>query len=120
LLAGVNDLDLVGKTGVGRDINRHYYAPEEIRAEIDRPVVRSLMHLIRIRNGIPAFEGTFSMPECGYNELILRWESPNCAAQLHVDLGRRRATIDCIESNDRRRWTIGDGLVKAAARDSAT
>lgn len=114
LLAGVNDLKLVGETGVGRDINRHYYSPAEIHAEIDRPVVRNLMHLIRIRNGIPAFEGTFSLPECGHNELILRWESPNCTAQLHVDLDRRTATIDCIEASDRRRWTIGDGLLKAA------
>ncbi len=120
LLAGTNDLELVGKTGVGRDINRHYYAPEEIRAEIDRPVVRSLMHLIRIRNGIPAFAGTFSMPECGDSELILRWESPHCTAQLNVDLERRTATIDCVESDNRRRWTIGDGLLKAAKSGMAT
>ncbi len=120
LLAGTNDLELVGKTGVGRDINRHYYAPEEIRAEIDRPVVRSLMHLIRIRNGIPAFAGTFSMPECGDSELILRWESPHCMAQLNVDLERRTATIDCVESDNRRRWTIGDGLLKAAKSGMAT
>ena len=120
LLAGTNDLELVGKTGVGRDINRHYYAPEEIRAEIDRPVVRSLMHLIRIRNGIPAFAGTFSMPECGDSELILRWESPHCMAQLNVDLERRTATIDCVDSDNRRRWTIGDGLLKAAESGMAT
>ena len=119
LLAGTNDLELVGKTGVGRDINRHYYAPEEIRAEIDRPVVRSLMHLIRIRNGIPAFAGTFSMPECGDSELILRWESPHCMAQLNVDLERRTATIDCVDSDKRRRWTIGDGLLKAAESGAA-
>lgn len=119
LLAGTNDLELVGKTGVGRDINRHYYAPEEIRAEIDRPVVRSLMHLIRIRNGIPAFAGTFSMPECGDSELILRWESPHCMAQLNVDLERRTATIDCVDSDNRRRWTIGDGLLKAAESGAA-
>jgi len=120
LLAGVNDLELVGKTGVGRDINRHYYASEEIRAQIDRPVVRGLMHLIRIRNGIPAFEGTFTMPECGDSEIILRWESPHCMAQLHVDLDRRTATIDCVDSDNRRRWTIGDGLLKAAKSGMAT
>ncbi len=30
LLAGSNDLDLLRRTGVGRDINRHYYTPAEL------------------------------------------------------------------------------------------
>jgi len=35
LLAGANDMDLLAKTGVGRDINRHYYKREEIDAAIE-------------------------------------------------------------------------------------
>jgi sucrose phosphorylase len=30
LLAGGNDTDLLADTGVGRDVNRHYYTPDEI------------------------------------------------------------------------------------------
>ena len=30
LLAGVNDMDLLARSRVGRDINRHYYTPAEI------------------------------------------------------------------------------------------
>jgi sucrose phosphorylase len=40
LLAGENDFELVDKTLVGRDINRHFYSPEEATAECDRPVVK--------------------------------------------------------------------------------
>ena len=63
LLAGENDMTLLAKSGVGRDINRHYYTPEEIDRAIQRPVVQSLFELIRFRNNHPAFNGSFSMPE---------------------------------------------------------
>ena len=62
LLAGGNDVDLLRRTGVGRDINRHYYTPEEIRGQLTRPVVRSLLALLRLRNAHPAFQGSFHMP----------------------------------------------------------
>ena len=35
LLAGCNDVELLRRTGVGRDINRHYYTADELRAGID-------------------------------------------------------------------------------------
>ena len=52
---GSNDLDLLRRTGVGRDINRHYYTPAELNDQLQRPVVRSLFDLIRFRNTHPAF-----------------------------------------------------------------
>ena len=30
LLAGTNDMDLLARTKVGRDINRHYYTASEL------------------------------------------------------------------------------------------
>ena len=36
LLAGANDLDLLRRTGVGRDINRHYYSRREIDVRSSR------------------------------------------------------------------------------------
>lgn len=35
LFAGRNDVDLLRATGVGRDVNRHHYTPDEIAAELD-------------------------------------------------------------------------------------
>ena len=42
LLAGRNDMELLARTGNGRDVNRHYYSRDELRAELERPVVRAL------------------------------------------------------------------------------
>lgn len=63
LLAGENDMTLLEKSGVGRDINRHYYTLEEIERALQRPVVKKLFDLVRFRNQHAAFHGSFSMPE---------------------------------------------------------
>jgi len=85
LLAGANDMALLTKSGVGRDINRHYYTPEEIDQALQRPVVQSLFELIRFRNRHPAFDGTFSMPETRDSEIIMRWDNGVDWAMLEVD-----------------------------------
>lgn len=106
LLAGENDFDLVEKTGVGRDINRHYYTPEEVRAALERPVVKRLMELIRLRNALPALGGTFSLPECPRDQLLLRWDDNDEFAELHVELGSKCATIHYSESGGMRQFEI--------------
>ena len=39
LLAGRNDMELLRRTGVGRDVNRHHYTAAEVNDELRRPVV---------------------------------------------------------------------------------
>jgi sucrose phosphorylase len=106
LLAGENDLDLVEKTGVGRDINRHYYAPDEVCVALERSVVQRLVELIRLRNALPAFGGTFSLPECPRGQLIMRWDHNDEYAELRVDLSLRRATISYGVSEEKRLFDI--------------
>jgi len=85
LLAGENDMGLLAKSGVGRDINRHFYAPDEVEEAIRRPVVQSLFDLIRFRNSHPAFNGSFTMPATGNSAIALRWDNEDAWAELHVD-----------------------------------
>ncbi len=85
LLAGENDMALLAKSGVGRDINRHCFTAEEIDQALQRPVVQSLFGLIRFRNQHPAFDGTFSLPETGESEITLRWDNGNAWAMLEVN-----------------------------------
>jgi len=85
LLAGENDMSLLAKSGVGRDINRHNYTPEEIDRAIQRPVVQSLFELIRFRNHHPAFNGSFSMPETRDSGISMRWDNGDNWALLEVD-----------------------------------
>ena len=93
LLAGGNDVDLLRHTGVGRDVNRHYYTPEEVRRELTRPVVRSLLELLRLRNAHPAFHGTFHIGSSDSGRLVLEWTNAGDSARLDVDLTEMRAAV---------------------------
>lgn len=93
LLAGTNDLDLLRRTGVGRDINRHYYTPQELHSQLARPVVRSLLALLRLRNTHPAFQGSSRMPACAADQIVVEWTNEGDAARLEVDLTEMRATV---------------------------
>jgi sucrose phosphorylase len=85
LFAGNNDMVLLAKSGVGRDINRHFYSLEEIDQALQRPVVQSLFELIRFRNRHPAFDGTFRLLDTGESEIVLRWDNKVDWAMLKVN-----------------------------------
>ncbi|HUX21977.1 MAG TPA: sucrose phosphorylase, partial [Spirochaetia bacterium] len=94
LLAGENDIDLVERTRVGRDINRHRYTSEEVAEEVSRSVVRRLIRLMRFRNSYPAFTGEFHVGEVAHEgELRLSWQSPTALTELTADLKLRTFTI---------------------------
>jgi sucrose phosphorylase len=84
LFAGHNDMQLLARTGIGRDINRHFYSSAEIERALLTPVVRDLMTLIRLRNSHPAFGGRFALEPGAEESLSLRWESGREFAQLRV------------------------------------
>ncbi len=93
LLGGGNDIDLLRRTGVGRDINRHYYKSEELSQAMNRPVVRSLLSLLRVRNTHPAFGGTFTIEPSSADRLVLRWTNNGEWIRLDADVSRTCATI---------------------------
>ena len=93
LLAGENDMGLLARSGVGRDINRHHYARAEIEAQLQRPVVQSLLRLIRLRNSHPAFAGQFSHNSPSASVLALHWSAGPAALHLRVDFRQRTADI---------------------------
>lgn len=93
LLGGTNDMELLARTGVGRDINRHYYAPAEVEAALATPMVRKLCDLIRFRNAHPAFEGEFTAENPAPGTLRLTWAKAAHRAVLEVDFPNRTACI---------------------------
>ncbi len=99
LLAGTNDLDLLRRTGEGRDINRHRYSPDELQLALAQPVVRELLSLLRLRNTHPAFHGTFHLGESDMTRLVLVWQNGPAAARLDVDLTQMRADITCSQGD---------------------
>ncbi len=103
LLAGENDIALLARSNVGRDINRHHYTRAEIDAALRRPVVQDLLALIRLRNAHPAFGGTFELQGGGDDLLALRWRRGNCWIALTVGLAQRSLLIEGDDGGGARR-----------------
>jgi sucrose phosphorylase len=94
LLAGTNDMELLRRTKEGRDINRHRYTAQEIDLEVQRPAVRELFELIRLRNRHPAFAGDFRLLPSGDHEIAAEWRNEKHRARLNVDLKAMSSVID--------------------------
>lgn len=93
LLAGTNDMTLLRRTRIGRDINRHYYTDAGFEEALARPVVRSLLALLRLRNTHPAFEGTFRALATTPDRLGLTWTRGDDVVRLDVELAAMTASI---------------------------
>ncbi len=89
LLAGDNDVALLERTGVGRDINRHRYDDAEVRAALVTDVVRRLLALARFRSHHPAFGGTWALLDAPAHVVHMRWEAGPTWAELVVDVDQR-------------------------------
>ena len=94
LLAGSNDIELLEKTGQGRDINRHNYTPAEVEQELQRPVVQRLLKLIDFRNKHGAFGGDMEMvPSSGGSVLEINWKTEQKYANLKANLATKTFRI---------------------------
>lgn len=99
LLAGENDMDLLAKTNVGRDINRHYYSRKEQLEALKKPVVVRLIELIKFRNSHPAFNGSMILPPSDSNSLLIMWENNHASATLFSDLVSGQFNITYSDEN---------------------
>lgn len=104
---GVNDMELLAKSGVGRDINRHNYTAQEVTAAIQKPMVRALISLIRFRNAHAAFGGDFTVEPSDAQALSLTWRKANEWASLDVDLKRPGAVISYTSGAAIKRHELG-------------
>ena len=107
LLAGRNDMALLTRTGVGRDINRRHYTAAEIDAALLQPVVEQLLWLIRLRNQHPAFVGNFHCEPGAAAQLTLRWQAGADEVRLCVDFAATTATVDWTSATGMQHWVVG-------------
>jgi len=106
LLAGHNDMDLLARSGVGRDINRHHFGPAEITAALQRPVVADLCRLIQLRNTHPAFQGQFSLLPSDDGTLALQWADGPHQATLTVQLRSRAVQVQLQGPEGSQRYAL--------------
>jgi sucrose phosphorylase len=93
LLGGTNDMDLLARTRVGRDINRHYYTAEELDAALRHPMVQKQNELIRLRNSHPAFAGKCQVEAPTQTQIEIQWKLQEHRVELHVDFSVPGASI---------------------------
>ena len=86
-------MDLLDRTKVGRDINRHYYTSTEVAEQLARPVVQGLLNLIRVRNEHRAFGGAFQLEPGPEDTIVMEWRRDSDWARLEVKLAVPSALI---------------------------
>ncbi|MCF2949608.1 sucrose phosphorylase [Paraglaciecola aquimarina] len=111
LLGIQNDMALLEKTNVGRDINRSYLDKQMIESQLGKPVVKGLCQLIKLRNNSSAFEGQFNH-SLDKQQLILSWSNVNKSqAQLCIDLNNLSAKLTFIENEASSSYQLEDLLL---------
>jgi sucrose phosphorylase len=100
LLAGANDMALLARSSVGRDINRHHYTRGEIEESLARPVVADLLSLIRLRNTHPAFQGSFELLPSDADSLHMRWHCAGAETRIQVNLATGEHLITASAAGD--------------------
>ena len=106
LLAGENDMSLLQRTGVGRDINRHRYTRAEVNVALTQPVVQDLLALIRLRNSHPAFSGDFTLLNSDAQTLAMQWRSAGASARLTVNLADLHCELFSDDGGGERRFAF--------------
>ncbi len=93
LLAGKNDMNLLAKTGVGRDINRHYFTYEEILETTQKSWFVNLKKLMQFRNSHASFDGGFELQVSESHILNMKWVNGQNSSELIVDLKKMELSI---------------------------
>lgn len=86
LFAGKNDMELLAKTNVGRDINRHYFSKDEIEDVIRTDFFEKFKKLMLFRNSYDAFNGDFKLLNSEASSLKIKWTNKASWALLTLDL----------------------------------
>ena len=92
LLAAENDVALLQRTGVGRDINRPYFNTSTVKQAVQQPVVQALFKLIKLRRTMQAFNGSFSQ-QLNADSYQLHWQHEGHQASLTITLSNLSAML---------------------------
>ncbi len=103
---GSNDYDLMDETGELRDINRHFYSHEEIAEDMEKPVVKRLLELMRFRSQYPAFDGHFELNYSSDSSVCMAWRHGDYYCSLFVDLNFKTTTIEYWQEESNSYTTI--------------
>lgn len=92
-----NDMELLARTNVGRDINRHYYTKQEVLAKTETSLFKGLAELMKIRNTANAFNGELQIDKAS-GSLTLKWEKNQDWISLNADLESAKFQIEGVNN----------------------
>ncbi len=101
LLGVENQMTLLESTNVGRDINRPYLDQTQVNQALNKPFVKAMIELIKIRNNTDAFNGQFEISSQNA-QLTMSWQHQESSATLQVDLQQNSAEIQLVEQGAQR------------------
>ena len=67
----------------------------ELQQQLNRPVVQSLLALLRLRNSHPAFRGAFQLAPSPADQIVVVWRNGAEWTRLDVDLAQMCASVTC-------------------------
>ena len=89
-----SDMQLLKKSNVGRDINRHYYTKDEIVEKTASPMFEKLSSLMKLRNTHKAFNGNFELLNTSEDNLSIRWQHGEHWILLNANLSTFQFKIE--------------------------
>lgn len=99
LLGLRDDVELLERTGVGRDVNRPYLDEDELTAALGSPYTQSLCGLLAFRGAHAAFDGDWQLVDTPASAVTMRFDTVDGAhAALAVDLSS--STFELTWSDD--------------------
>jgi sucrose phosphorylase len=101
LLGETNDMVLLDKNNVGRDINRPYVNVNKIEESLKKTLTKTQIELIKLRNTCDAFNGNFTISDSS-TVLIIEWTQKDCSAKLLINLADKEALIELYENDNTR------------------
>ena len=86
-------MELLARTGMGRDVHRHDYSLAEIDTALKRPLVQKQIELMRLRNMHPAFGGECKVDVPTESRIKIRWIRQEHSVKLRADFSVPSASI---------------------------
>lgn len=111
LLAETNDMALLNRTNVGRDINRPYLNDEKIVQSLQKPIVNALIKLIQLRNESAAFNGEFTINING-KCVVMAWQHKKENASLQFNVETNSAVLFFEKEGQKRQFSLAQLLSK--------
>lgn len=108
IFAGANDYAAADAAGEGghKEINRTNLSMKDIKAGLEKEVVKHQLEMLRLRNTSPAFQGTVTFHDTSEERIHITWTHGEESASLDANLNTHTFSIRCMEHGEEKVWKL--------------